>query len=389
MKALCYESVTNVAVKQVPDPEILLPSDCIVKVTSTAICGSDLHLYDGYVPSMKKGDIMGHEFMGEVVEVGKSVKKIAKGDRVVVPFDISCGSCWHCSREEYAMCDNSNPNPVPMEMLYGQGGSAIFGYSHLYGGYAGGQAEYVRVPYADMNPFKVPEGIDDDKLLFLTDIYPTGYQAAERGDIKQGDVVAVWGCGPVGQFTIRSAFMLGAARVIGIDRFPERLRLAEMAGAETLDYSENEDLVDVLKQMTGGRGPDVCIDAVGMEAHGHSIDAHLDKVKQAVRLEMDRANVLRQVFQSVGKYGRVSVIGVYAGFIDKFPYGAIFGKSVTIRNGQCDVQKYLPKLLKTIENGEIDPSEIITHRLALDDAPHGYDIFKNKEEGCVKVVMKT
>ena len=388
MKALCYEGTTSVVVKQVPDPEILLPSDCIVKVTSTAICGSDLHLYDGYVPSLKKGDILGHEFMGEVVEVGSSVKKVGVGDRVVVPFDISCGGCWHCGREEYSLCDNSNPSPRAQEALYGFTAAGIYGYSHLYGGYAGGQAEYVRVPYADSNPFRVPDGIPDEKLLFLSDIYPTGFQAAERGDIQQGDVVAVWGCGPVGQFAIRSAFLLGAERVIAIDRFPERMRLASMAGAETLDYSETEDLVEMLKQMTGGRGPDVCINAVGMEAHGTSIDARIDKVKQQIKLEMDRANVLRQVFQSAGKGARVSVIGVYAGFIDKFPYGAIFGKGLTIRNGQCDVQKYMPRLLKTIEDGKIDPSEIMTHHLTLDDAPRGYDIFKKKEEGCVKVVMR-
>jgi threonine dehydrogenase-like Zn-dependent dehydrogenase len=389
MKALCYEATHEVTVKQVPDPEILLPNDCIVRVTSTAICGSDLHLYDGYVPTMKKGDILGHEFMGEVVDVGRDVRKIAIGDRVVVPFPISCGACWHCQRGEYSLCDNSNPNAAAQEALYGQSSSGIYGYSHLYGGYAGGQAEYVRVPYADTNPFKVPEGIPDEKLLFLTDIYPTGYQAAERGDIKNGDMVAVWGCGPVGQFAIRSAFLLGADRVIAIDRFPERMRLATMAGAETVDYSETDDLVELLKQMTGGRGPDVCIDAVGMEAHGTSIDARLDKVKQQVKLEMDRANVLRQVFQAVGKGGRVSVIGVYAGFIDKFPYGAVFGKGLTIRNGQCDVQKFLPKLLETIEDGKIDPSEIISHHLTLDDAPHGYEIFRNKEEGCTKVVMRT
>ena len=388
MRALCYEATTKVTVKQVPDPEILLPSDCIVKVTSTAICGSDLHLYDGYVPSMKKGDILGHEFMGEVVDVGKSVKKIKVGDRVVVPFDISCGSCWHCTREEYSLCDNSNPSPAAQEALYGFTAAGIYGYSHLYGGYAGGQAEYVRVPYADTNPLRVPQGIPDEKLLFLSDIYPTGFQAAHRGDIKAGDVVAVWGCGPVGQFAIRSAFLLGAERVFGIDRFPERMRLAHMAGAETLDYSETEDLVEILKQKTGGRGPDVCIDAVGMEAHGTSIDARMDQVKQQVKLEMDRANVLRQVFQAAGKGARVSIIGVYAGFIDKFPYGAIFGKGLTIRNGQCDVQKFMPMLLKTIEDGKIDPSEIITHPLTLDDAPRAYDIFKNKEEGCVKVVMK-
>ncbi len=389
MKALCYEGTTKVAVKQVPDPEILSPGDCIVKITSTAICGSDLHLYDGYIAGMKKGDILGHEFMGEIIEVGRNVKKVAVGDRVVVPFSIGCGHCFNCEQGKTSLCDNSNPKSEIAEKLYGYAGAGIYGYSHIYGGYAGGQAEYARVPFADANPFKVPSGVPDDKLLFLSDIFPTGYAAAERGDIQKGDVVAVWGCGPVGQFAIRSAFMLGAERVIAVDRFPERLALAEKAGAETLNYSEEEDLVEVLKQMTGGRGPDVCIDAVGMEAHGTSMDARLDKVKQQVKLEMDRANVLRQVFQAAGKGARVSVIGVYAGFIDKFPYGAIFGKGLTIRNGQCDVQKYMPTLLKAIEDGKIDPSEIITHHLTLDDAPRGYDIFKNKEEGCVKVVMKT
>ena len=389
MKALCYEATTKVTVKQVPDPEILSPGDCIVKVTSTAICGSDLHLYDGHVAGMKKGDILGHEFMGEIVEIGKNVKKLKVGDRVVVPFSIGCGHCFYCEQGQTSLCDNSNPNGIAAAKIYGQSSSGIYGYSHLYGGYAGGQAEYARVPFADANPFKVPSGISDDKLLFLSDIFPTGYAAAERGDIKQGDVVAVWGCGPVGQFSIRSAFLLGAERVIAIDRFPERLGLARKAGAETVNYSEEDDLVELLTEMTGGRSPDVCIDAVGMEAHGTSIDARRDNIKQQVKHEMDRANVLRQVFQAAGKGARISVIGVYGGFIDNFPYGAIFEKGLTIRNGQCDVQKYMPALLELIENGKIDPSEIITHRLALDDAAHGYDIFKNKKEGCVKVVMKT
>jgi threonine dehydrogenase-like Zn-dependent dehydrogenase len=388
MKALCWEGKTTVRLETVPDPEILSPGDCIVRVTSTAICGSDLHLYDGYVPEMKHGDILGHEFMGEVVDVGRDVKTLRVGDRVVVPFSIGCGNCWYCRSGRWSMCDNSNPNAHLLEAMYGFSGCGIYGYSHLFGGYAGGQAEFVRVPFADANPMKVPTGLLDEQVLFLSDILPTGYQAAERGDIAPSDTVAVWGCGPVGQFAVRSAFLLGAERVIAIDRFTERLRLASAAGAEIIDYSECDDVVEQLKEMTGGRGPDVCIDAVGMEAHGTSFDAYADRVKQSVKLEMDRANVLRQVFQAAGKSARVSVIGVYAGFVDKFPMGAIFGKGLTVRAGQCDVQKYMRPLLALIEAGDLDPSEIITHTLPLDDAPHGYELFRDKEDECVKVVMK-
>ncbi|HEX6537170.1 MAG TPA: zinc-dependent alcohol dehydrogenase [Gemmatimonadaceae bacterium] len=388
MKALCWHGTSDVQVDTVPDPEILRPHDCIVRITSTAICGSDLHLYDGKVPTMKRGDILGHEFMGEVVDVGAEVRTLGVGDRVVVPFPIACGQCWYCRNHLWSLCDNSNPNAHVLEALYGYSGAAIFGYSHLYGGYAGGQAEYVRVPFADVGPLKIPDGLDDEQVLFLSDILPTGWQAAERGDIRGGDVVAVWGCGPVGQFAIRSAYLLGAERVIAIDRFARRLRLARLAGAETLDYERVDDLVETLKEMTGGRGPDVCIDAVGMEAHGTSIDAVADRVKQKVKLEMDRANVLRQAIQACGKGGRLSVAGVYAGFIDKFPFGAVFGKGITIRAGQCDVHRYMKPLLERIVRGEIDPTEIITHRLALDEAPHGYEIFRDKEDECVKVVLK-
>jgi threonine dehydrogenase-like Zn-dependent dehydrogenase len=388
MKALCWHGKEDVRVDTVPDPTILRPHDCIVRITSTAICGSDLHLYDGYIPTMKAGDIIGHEFMGEVVEVGPEVRKLAVGDRVVVPFAIGCGQCWYCQNDLWSLCDNTNPNAHTVEALYGYSPAGLFGYSHLFGGYAGGQAQYARVPFADVGPLKVPDGLDDDQALFLSDILPTGWQAAEYGAVHDGDVVAVWGCGPVGQFAIRSAFLLGADRVIAIDRFPRRLELARQAGAATIDYSETHDLIEGLKDMTGGRGPDVCIDAVGMEAHGRSVDAVADRMKQKVRLEMDRANVLRQVIQACGKGGRVSVAGVYAGYIDKFPFGAAFGKGLTIRGGQCNVQKWMPMLLDRIERGDINPAEIITHHLALDDAPHGYEIFRNKEDECVKVVLK-
>jgi threonine dehydrogenase-like Zn-dependent dehydrogenase len=388
MKAVCWQGKTDVRVENVPDPEILRPRDAIVRITSTAICGSDLHLYDGKIPTMEHGDILGHEFMGEIVEVGKEVRDRKVGDRVVVPFSIGCGSCWYCQNELWSLCDNSNPNAAMVEAFYGYSGAGIYGYSHLYGGYAGGQAQFARIPWADVNSLAITDGLTDEQVLFLSDILPTGWQAAERGDIQKGDVVAVWGCGPVGQFSIQSAILQGASRVIAIDRFPVRLRLAAQAGADVINYEETKDLVEVLKELTGGRGPDVCIDAVGMEAHGHSVDYYYDRVMTATKMELDRANVLRQVIQACGKGGRVSVVGVYAGFIDKFPFGAIFGKGLTLRAGQCNVQKSMPSLLDRIRNGEIDTTSLITHHLTLDDAPHGYDIFKNKEDECVKVVMK-
>jgi threonine dehydrogenase-like Zn-dependent dehydrogenase len=388
MKAVCWQGKTDVRVENVPDPEILRPRDAIVRITSTAICGSDLHLYDGKIPTMEHGDILGHEFMGEIVEVGKEVRDRKVGDRVVVPFSIGCGSCWSWQNELWSLCDNSNPNAAMVEAFYGYSGAGIYGYSHLYGGYAGGQAQFARIPWADVNSLAITDGLTDEQVLFLSDILPTGWQAAERGDIQKGDVVAVWGCGPVGQFSIQSAILQGASRVIAIDRFPVRLRLAAQAGADVINYEETKDLVEVLKELTGGRGPDVCIDAVGMEAHGHSVDYYYDRVMTATKMELDRANVLRQVIQACGKGGRVSVVGVYAGFIDKFPFGAIFGKGLTLRAGQCNVQKSMPSLLDRIRNGEIDTTSLITHRLTLEDAPHGYDIFKNKEDECVKVVMR-
>ncbi|HEY2091951.1 MAG TPA: zinc-dependent alcohol dehydrogenase [Thermoanaerobaculia bacterium] len=389
MKAVCFWRKTEVRVVDVPDPKILNPHDAIVRVTLTAICGSDLHLYDGYVPTMMKGDILGHEFMGEVVEVGSEVRTLKVGDRVIVPFPISCGRCFYCQQQLWSLCDNTNPNAWMVEAMYGFSGAGLFGYSHLYGGYAGGQAEYVRVPFADVSPLKIPDGLTDEQVLFLTDIFPTGYMAAEFCEIKPGDVVAVWGCGPVGQFAIKSARLLGAERVIAIDRFPERLRLArEQSQAETIDYSEVDDVFTALKEMTGGRGPDACIDAVGMEAHGHTIDALYDRVKQTMRLEMDRSHVLRQALHCCRKGGIVSIPGVYAGFIDKIPFGAAFGKGLKLRMGQCHVQRYTRLLLDRIERGEIDPSFVITHRVTLDDAPEMYRVFRDKEDECIKVVMQ-
>ena len=387
MKAVCWEGTNKVEVERVPDPEILRPRDAIVKVTSTAICGSDLHLFDGFIPTMKRGDILGHEFMGEVVDVGKGVSNLKRGDRVIVPFPIACGNCYFCRNELYAACDNSNPKPAISEKLYGATGAALFGYSHMMGGYAGGQAQFVRVPYADVGPFKVPEELSDEQVLFLTDIFPTGYMAAENCNIKPGDTVAVWGCGPVGQFAIRSAFLLGAGRVIAIDTVPERLRMAAESGAETLD-SMNDDVFDRLMDMTGGMGADSCIDAVGLEAHGHDIDYYYDKAKTMAFMATDRASALRQSIHCCRKGGTVSIPGVYGGFIDKMPMGAAFNKGLTMKMGQTHVHKYLPTLLAHIQKGDIDPSFVVTHRVSIDDAPHMYKTFRAKEDGCIKVVLK-
>ncbi|HEY9768157.1 MAG TPA: zinc-dependent alcohol dehydrogenase [Coleofasciculaceae cyanobacterium] len=388
MKAVCWHSAHDVRVETVPDPKILNPRDAIIKITSTAICGSDLHLYEGNIPTMESGDILGHEFMGEVVETGKEVKNIKKGDRVVVPFTIACGGCFFCQKDLWSLCDNSNPNAWMAEKLYGHSPSGLFGYSHLLGGYAGGQAEYARVPYADVGPLKIPDGLEDDKVLFLTDIFPTGYMAAENADIEPGDTVAVWGCGPVGQFAIRSAYMLGAARVIAIDRFPERLKMAkEQGNAEVINYEEI-DPGEALKEMTGGRGPDRCIDAVGMEAHGTDAMAVYDQVKQGLKLETGKPTVLRQAIVACRKGGTVSIPGVYGGFVDKIPLGAVVNKALTLRSGQTHVQKYLQPLLERIQLGEIDPSFVISHHMSIDDAPKGYKMFRNKEDNCTKVVLK-
>jgi threonine dehydrogenase-like Zn-dependent dehydrogenase len=388
MRANCWYGTRNVQVTDVPDPKILNPRDAIVKVTSTAICGSDLHLYNGFVPTMKRGDVLGHEFMGEVVEVGKGVNNLTVGDRVVVPFPIACGHCAQCERDLYSLCENSNPNAWMAEKLWGYSPCGIFGYSHLLGGFAGGQAEYVRVPFADVGPMKVPDHLDDEKVLFLTDIFPTGYMAADVCGIQPGDVVAVWGCGPVGQFAIKSAYMLGAERVIAIDRFDYRLEMARnKGGAETINY-EYTDVPEALKEMTGGRGPDHCIDAVGMEGHGPGFAGAYDKMKTMMMLETDRAYALRQAILACRSGGTVSVAGVYSGFIDKFPMGAIVNRSLTIKSGQTHVHKYLRPLLERIERGEIDPSFVITHRMKLDDAAEGFEVFSKKEDECMKIVLK-
>ena len=387
MKAVCWQGIGKVGIENVPDPHILNPRDAIVKVTSTAICGSDLHLYDGYIPTVYRGDILGHEFMGEVVEVGSGVTNLSVGDRVVVPFPIACGNCYFCEREMFSLCENSNPNAAVAEKMWGHSPCGIFGYSHMLGGYAGGQAEYVRVPFADVGPIKVPDSLSDEQVLFLSDILPTGYMAAEQCDIEPGDTVAVWGCGPVGLFAIQSARLLHAGRVIAIDRFAERLKKAEQAGAETLNYDE-VDVLEALKDMTAGRGPDRCIDAVGMEAHMHGIQHGYDRVKQAFRMETERPGVLRQAITACRNGGTVSVPGVYGGFADKIPVGAIVNKALTIKSGQTHVQRYMRPLLERIEAGEIDPSFIITHRLRLDEAPMAYEVFRNKEDNCIKVVMR-
>lgn len=387
MKALVYNGAKDVRVENVQDPVIEDSKDIIVKVTSTAICGSDLHLYDGLIPQTKKGDVLGHEFMGEVVEKGKSVSKLNIGDKVVVAFPISCGECFFCKNNMFSLCDNSNPNSDQAEMVYGYSPAGIYGYSHIFGGFPGGQAEYVRVPYADVGTLKIENGLPDEKVLFLSDIFPTGYMAAENCSIKPDETVAVWGCGPVGLFAIKSAFLLGAGRVIAIDRFEERLALAKTIGAEVINYEETDNVVNALKDLTNGMGPDCCIDAVGMEAHGTGVANFYDKVKQSVRMESDRPTALREVVQACRKGGRISIGGVYGGLIDKFPIGAAFNKGLTFRMGQTHVQKYMKPLLQKIYNNEIDPSFIITHKLRLDEAPKGYEIFKHKEDNCIKVVL--
>jgi threonine dehydrogenase-like Zn-dependent dehydrogenase len=387
MKALCWFGKNDLRVENVPDPSIINPRDAIIRITRTAICGSDLHLYNGFMPTMEAGDILGHEFMGEVVEVGPGVKNLNRGDRVVVPFTIACGNCFACNRQLWSLCDNSNPNAWIAEEMMGYSPSGLFGYTHMMGGYAGGQAQFVRVPFADVGPIKVPEGLTDEQVLFLSDIFPTGYMAAENCNIHPGDVIAVWGCGPVAQFAIRSCFLLGAERVIAIDRFPERLEMARQAGAEIVDYTKEDDLIETIKQMTGGRGPDACIDSVGMEAHGDTIGALYDTVKQKMRLSLDRPNVLRQCIMACRKGGTVSIPGVYAGFIDKIPMGALMNKGLTLRTGQTHMMKYMAPLLEIIREGKIDPTVVISHRLPLTEAPRAYQIFRDKQEQCTKVVL--
>ncbi len=389
MKANCWYGRQNVRVEEVPDPAILNPRDAIVRITSTAICGSDLHLYNGFIPTMKRGDVLGHEFLGEVVEVGKAVRSLAPGDRVVVPFPIACGHCAQCEREMYSLCENSNPNAWMAEKLWGYSPCGIFGYSHLLGGYAGGQAEYARVPFADVGPLKIPEDVSDEQALFLSDIFPTGYMGADLCGIQPGDVIAVWGCGPVGQLAIKSAYMLGAERVIAIDRFPYRLQLArDRAGAETINYEEVHSVHEALKEMTGGRGPDHCIDAVGLEGHSPGPMHAYDRVKTTLMMETDRPVALREAILACRSGGVISVIGVYGGFIDKFPMGAIVNRSLTIRSGQCHVHRYMRPLLERIQKGDIDPTFVITHRMRLDDAPEAFQMFNDKQDECMKIVLR-
>lgn len=388
MKALCWEGKHNISVKNVQDPRILNPHDAIIKVTSAAICGSDLHLYNGVIPTMEKGDIMGHETMGIVVEVGPLVKEVKVGDRIVIPFDIGCGHCQHCEDQEFSACDNTNPNFIIPEKLYGYSGSGLFGYSHMYGGYAGGQAEYIRVPFVDTNHLLVPESLSDDQVLFLSDIFPTGFMAAENCNIKPGDTVAVWGAGPVGLLAMKSAFLLGAGRVIAIDHIKARLEKAQDIGCETINFDEDGAITDQLRFLTGGRGPDSCIDAVGLEAHGHTILNAIDTVKQKVKLGTDRPDALRQAIQACKKAGTVSIPGVYGGFLDKFPFGAAFGKGLTLKMGQTHTQKYMKPLLERIEKGEIDPSFVISHRVRIDDGPAAYRQFNENKNDFTKVVLK-
>jgi threonine dehydrogenase-like Zn-dependent dehydrogenase len=389
MKATCWVAPQKMEVREVPDPKILNKRDAIVKISSTAICGSDLHLYNGFLPLMEPGDIMGHEFMGEVVEVGSEVDNLKVGDRVVVPFPIACGNCGACKAQAYSLCENSNPNAYIAEKMLGHSPSGIFGYSHLTGGFAGGQAEYARVPFADVGPLKVPEGMTDEQVLFLSDILPTGYMGAEMCGIKPGDTIAVWGCGPVGQFAIASAYMLGAERVIAIDRFKYRLDMArEKVGAITINYEEVDSVADVLNDLTAGRGPDHCIDAVGVEGHSHGLLYAHDRMKQVLRMQTDRPIALREAILSCRNGGTVSVIGVYTGLIDKFPMNAVMNRSLTIKTGQCHVHRYMKPLLERIQRGDIDPTFMITHRLPLSQAPEGYRIFNTKEDNCEKVVLK-
>jgi threonine dehydrogenase-like Zn-dependent dehydrogenase len=389
MKALCWHGKGDVRYESVPDPTLVDPSDAIIRVTATAICGSDLHLYDGYMPTMEAGDVLGHEPMGEVVAVGPAVRNLKPGDRVVVPFCIACGECFFCQKGLFSACDRSNPNAEQARKIMGQSPAGLFGYSHTLGGFAGGQAEYLRVPFADVGPIKIESGLSDEQVLFLSDIFPTGYMAAENCELEPGDTVAVWGCGPVAQFCIQSAWLLGAGRVIAIDRVPERLEMARRYGrAETINFEE-VDVYDALMEMTDGRGPDRCIDAVGCEAHGSgSFMARLDKVKAALYLGSDRPEVLREAIMCCRKAGTISVPGVYIGYLDKIPFGALMNKGLTVKTGQTHVHRYLKPLLKLIEEGKIDPSFVITHRLPLADGPAAYKTFRDKEEGCIKVVLR-
>jgi threonine dehydrogenase-like Zn-dependent dehydrogenase len=388
MRAVTYQGPGNMQVKEVDDPKIIEPTDIIIKVTLSAICGSDLHIYDGYNPAMKKNDIMGHEFMGVAIEIGKKVKKIKKGDKVIIPFTISCGKCLFCKNELWSLCENTNPSKKAAEAIYGYSGAALYGYSHVYGGIPGGQAEYARVLMADVNAYKVPDNIPDEKLLFLTDVFATGYMSAEFAlSGTEINTIAIWGCGPVGQFAIKSAFLQGAKRVIAIDKVPERLKMAKKSGAEVINYEKDRDIVEKLKKMTGRLGPDAVIDAVGLEAEGTGIEKIVEKTKHNLRLQTDRTAAIRDAIQACRKGGIVSIPGVYAGFLDKFPLGSAFAKGLEFKMGQCHVLKYTDKLLDLIKKGKIDPSFVITHKLPLDKAPDGYRMFRDKTDKCIKVVL--
>lgn len=388
MRALTWHGKADIRCESVPDPKIEHPRDAIIKVTGCAICGSDLHIYDGMIPSMERGDVLGHETMGEVVDVGRENTKLKKGDRVVVPFTISCGECFFCKNGFFSGCERSNPNAEQAAKLWGHSPAGLFGYSHLLGGFPGGQAEYLRVPFADVGPIKVPDGLSDEQVLFLSDIFPTGYMGAEFCDIKGGETIVVFGCGPVAQFTIRSAFLLGAERVIAVDMVPERLAMAENAGAITIDFM-NEDVYERIQELTHGRGADACVDAVGTEAHAAaSFDSRLDRVKVATYLGTDRPHVLRQAIHNTRNFGVVSIIGVYGGLLDKIPMGSAINRGLTFRMAQTPVQHYLPKLMKLIEDGKIDPSFVITHKVALEQGPEMYRTFRDKQDGCIKVMMR-
>ena len=389
MRAVCWMGTEDLQVREVPEPTILNSRDAIVEVSLAAICGSDLHLYDGYIPSMQEGDIIGHEVVGEIVELGDDVDNLETGDRVVVPFPISCGRCHYCESDDYQLCDNSNPNAWMAEQAYGYSAAGIYGYSHMYGGYAGGQAEYMRVPFADVGPMKLADDVSDEQGLMLADIFPTGYHSAVNCEIDDGGTVAVWGCGPVGLFAIESAKLLGAEQVVAIDRVPERLEKAyDEAGADEALHLEHDDILDELKDMTGGRGPDGCIDAVGMEAHGVTMADNLyDRTKQTLQLETDRPNALRHAIMACGKGGTVSIPGVYGGVVDKIPMGAAFGKSLEFQMGQTPVQTYLEEMQDYVQEGAIDPSFVITHHVPLDEVPAAFEMFRDKRDECIKVVV--
>ena len=388
MKAVCWNGINDLRVERVPDPKIVNPRDVILRVTASTTCGSDLHFIDGYIPTMRAGDVIGHEFMGEVIELGPEVKKLRRGDRVVVPSFICCGNCWYCQHDLYSLCDNTNPRAELQETVLGYPTAGIYGYTHAFGGYAGSHAEYIRVPHADVDCFKVPEGLRDEQVLFLSDAAPTGYMGAEFCNIQRGDTVAVWGAGGVGQMALQSARLLGAERVIAIDRYADRLHLAhQKAGAETINYESTESVVEALKELTGGRGPDACIDAVGMEAHGPGVEYAYDRVKQALHLHTDRGEALRQAILAVRKGGTLSILGVY-GVMDKFPLGVMMNKGLTIRTAQQHGQKYVPKLLDHVQRGELNPEFLATHQFSLDDAPRAYGMFKNKQDGMLRAVFK-